>query len=57
MNLTDTDIKEVSVLLPSSAKNYVSTKAQLVGGIVVKSISRGDLIPVSAIANSTISLD
>jgi len=57
MTLTDTDIKQVSVLLPSSAKNYISTQAQLVGGVVVKPISIGDLIPVSAIATSPISLN
>jgi hypothetical protein len=57
MTLTDTDITSVSVLLPSSAKNYISTKAQSNGGIVVKPRNNGDLIPVSTIANSPISLN
>jgi hypothetical protein len=45
-----TDLKSVSVLLPESAKNYLSTNAQIVGGLILKGISSGDLIPAAAIA-------
>jgi hypothetical protein len=45
-----TDLKAVSVLLPESAKNYISTNAQLIGAIVTHRIGTGDLIPVNAIS-------
>jgi hypothetical protein len=48
-----TDLKTVSVLLPESAKNYISANAQLVGAIVMHRISAGDLIPVSAISKES----
>ena len=47
-----TDLKSVSVLLPESAKNYLSINAQIVGGLILKGISSGDLIPAAAIANA-----
>lgn len=47
-----TDLKSVSVLLPESAKNYLSTNAQIVGGLILKGISSGDLIPAAAIATA-----
>jgi len=46
------DLKSVSVLLPESAKNYLSTNAQIVGGLILKGISSGDLIPAAAIATA-----
>jgi len=48
--IASTDLKAVSVLLPESAKNYISTNAQLVGAIVMHRIGTGDLIPVDAIS-------
>lgn len=47
-----TDLKSVSVLLPESAKNYLSINAQIVGGLILKGISSGDLIPAAAIATA-----
>jgi flagella basal body P-ring formation protein FlgA len=50
-NIVDaTDIKSVAVLLPESAKNYISANAQLLGATVTHRIGLGDLIPVSAIS-------
>lgn len=48
--ITATDLKAVSVLLPESAKNYISTNAQLIGAVVIHRIGTGDLIPVGAIS-------
>lgn len=47
-----TDLKSVSVLLPESAKNYLSINAQIIGGLILKGISSGDLIPAAAIATA-----
>ena len=49
--ITATDVKSVPVLLPESAKNYISSNAQLIGTIVVHRIGAGDLIPVTSISN------
>jgi hypothetical protein len=46
------DITPVSVLLAQSAKNYLSSSAEIVGTTVLKKISAGDLIPGSAIGAS-----
>jgi hypothetical protein len=43
------DITPVSVLLAQSAKNYLSSSAEIVGTTVLTKISIGDLIPGSAI--------
>lgn len=51
--IATTDLKAVSVLLPESAKNYISTNAQLVGAIVMHRIGTGDLIPVNAISTDS----
>lgn len=48
-----TDLKAVSVLLPESAKNYISTNAQLVGAIVMHRVGTGDLIPVNSISTDS----
>ena len=48
--ITESDIKATSVLLPESAKNYLSASAQIVGSVVQHRISTGDLIPIAAIA-------
>jgi hypothetical protein len=48
-----TDLKAVSVLLPESAKNYISANAQLVGAVVMHRIGSGDLIPVGSISVDT----
>lgn len=49
-NIVDlADIKSVAVLLPESAKNYISAEAQLIGATVTHRIGLGELIPVSAI--------
>lgn len=50
--IKQTDLKSVSVLLPESAKNYLSINAQIVGGLILKGISSGDLIPAAAIATA-----
>jgi len=46
------DITPVSVLLAQSAKNYLSSSAEIVGTTVLTKISMGDLIPGSAIGAS-----
>lgn len=51
--IATTDLKTVSVLLPESAKNYISANAQLVGAIVMHRIGAGDLIPVDSISNES----
>ncbi len=49
-NIVDlADIKSVAVLLPESAKNYISADAHLIGATVTHRIGLGELIPVSAI--------
>lgn len=45
-----TDITPASVLLAQTAKNYLSSSAQIVGTTVISKISAGDLIPVAAIS-------
>lgn len=45
-----TDIKPIAVLLPESAKNYISAEAQLIGATVTHRVGLGDLIPVSAVS-------
>lgn len=55
--ITQSDIKAVSVLLPQSAKNYLSAKAEIIGALVLTHISTGDLIPTSAITSSSQVLD
>ena len=52
-----TDITPASVLLAQTAKNYLSSSAQIVGTIVISKISAGDLIPVAAISTVVDSLD
>ena len=44
-----TDIKQTPVLLPESAKNYISVNAQLIGAMVTHRVGLGELIPVSAV--------
>ena len=51
--IASTDLKAVSVLLPESAKNYISANAQLVGAIVMHRVGTGDLIPVNAISTDS----
>ena len=48
-----TDLKPVSVLLPQSAKNYLSTSTEIVGTLVISKINSGDLIPAASIAVAT----
>jgi len=49
--IAQSDLTPASVLLAQSAKNYLSTSAQIVGTTVLTKISAGDLIPVAAIAS------
>ena len=49
--IAQSDVTPASVLLAQSAKNYLSSSAQIVGTTVLTKISAGDLIPVAAIAN------
>lgn len=55
--ITDGDITRVSALLPESAKNYLSASAQIIGGVVLRQISAGDLIPAEAVTASTDSIN
>ena len=48
--ITPTDITPASVLLAQTAKNYLSSSAEIVGTTVISKISAGDLIPVAAIS-------
>ena len=49
--IEQSDLTATSVLLAQTAKNYLSSSAQIVGTTVLNKISPGDLIPVAAIAN------
>lgn len=49
--ITQSDITSASVLLAQSARNYLSTNAEIVGMIVLNKISTGDLIPTAAISS------
>ncbi len=51
--ITANDITPVSALLRESAKNYLSASAQIIGGVVLRQISTGDLIPASAVSSSS----
>jgi len=55
--ITSDDVMPVSALLPESAKNYLSASAQIIGGVVLRQISAGDLIPAAAISSSSDSLN
>lgn len=55
--ITENDITPVSVLLPQSAVNYLSSNAQIIGGTVVTKIYKRDLIPSAAISKSTEVID
>ena len=55
--ITDSDITSVSALLPESAKNYLSASAQIIGGVVLRQISAGDLIPAVAVTASSDSIN
>jgi hypothetical protein len=48
--ITAADIKATPVLLPESAKNYLSSSAQIIGTVVKSRVAVGDLIPLAAIA-------
>ena len=48
--ITPTDITPASVLLAQTAKNYLSSSAQIVGTTVISKISARDLIRVAAIS-------
>ena len=49
--IEQSDLTATSVLLAQTAKNYLSSSAQIVGTTVLNKISAGDLIPVASIAN------
>ena len=55
--ITNDDVMPVSALLPESAKNYLSASAQIIGGVVLRQISAGDLVPAAAISSSSDSLN
>jgi len=55
--ISQSDIKAVSVLLPQSAKNYLSAEAEIIGALVLTHISVGDLIPTSSITSTSQVLD
>ena len=51
-SITQNDLEKVKVSLGDQAPQYFSSKAKLIGSFVTKSISPGELIPVSAITRS-----
>jgi flagella basal body P-ring formation protein FlgA len=51
------DLIQASVLLPESSKSCISSKAQLLGALVIHRIGAGELIPVSAISMNQDTLD
>jgi len=55
--ITQSDIKATPVLLPESAKNYLSASAQIIGAVVKFRVAAGDLIPLAAIASTAEQLD
>jgi hypothetical protein len=55
--ITESDLTPASVLFAQSAKNYLSSAAQIGGTTVLTKISAGDLIPVSSIANEVDALN
>ena len=50
--ITQADIKATPVLLPESAKNYLSSSARIIGTVVKSRVAVGDLIPLAAIAST-----
>jgi hypothetical protein len=50
--VTESDITSVSVLLPQSANNYLSSSAKIIGSYVLTKISSGDLIPAASLSQS-----
>ena len=50
--ITQADIKATPVLLPETAKNYLSSSAQIIGTVVKSRVAVGDLIPLAAIASA-----
>ena len=55
--ISETDVKSVAVLLPESAKNYLSAKAEIIGALVLTHLSKGDLVPTASITKSSQPLD
>jgi hypothetical protein len=55
--ITQSDIKATPVLLPESAKNYLSASAQIIGAVVKFRVAAGDLIPLAAITSTADQLD
>jgi hypothetical protein len=55
--ISETDVKPVAVLLPESAKNYLSAKAEIIGALVLTHLSKGDLVPTASITKSPQPLD
>ena len=51
--ITAADIKATPVLLPESAKNYLSSSAPIIGTVVKSRVAVGDLIPLAAIASTS----
>jgi len=47
--ITVNDLRQAPVLLPESAKNYISVNAQLIGAQLTRRVGSGELIPVSAV--------
>lgn len=47
--ISASDIRQTPVLLPESAKNYISANAQLIGATVMHRVGVGELIPVSSV--------
>ena len=47
--ISASDIRQTPVLLPESAKSYISANAQLIGATVMHRVGVGELIPVSSV--------
>lgn len=47
--ISASDIRQTPVLLPESAKSYISANAQLIGATVMHRVGVGELIPISSV--------
>ena len=49
--IKDSDIKKVRVFLPDNSKLYFSSKANLTGSTLLRTVGAGELIPAAAVSN------
>lgn len=55
--ITESDLSSVTVLLPQSANNYLSSNAKIIGAYVITKVNSGDLIPAASVSNSAETLN